>query len=392
MTSSLLHIRPLALSSLFALANLVFVSSESFGQAVAVPAAEPSRPGFQGFHSNLGLQEIVEVGVPLRAAAPASSVPLTPSLPPPATGNVPPSRLSPDGAPSLPSSSTGEPLLNASLSAGTRMYYTSNVLRTKSNPMGSGVYEFNAGAGLGIRPTRIGDYITLIPRIDYMTQWAHYGEKRVKDLLGYHFSMIKGSAAIGLPADWSLGLGLEYDYLSSLSSGDKMFDAVAPTFSIQKIVSFSQQSFLMIDSMIKYANTDRVIPDAISQAQAASLGVNNISPYVSEGIFADDGDNLQTALNVTYVHSFGPDGKLLLMPNLGFARTAYKKNTHKGRVDYLFTLGASGIYQFREWLGVQTFINYSKMSTNEKGETLLFQSSKFRAWDIGAALTGNYRF
>jgi hypothetical protein len=375
MTSSLLHIRPLILSSLFALANLVFVSSESFGQAVAVPAAEPSRPGFRGFHSNLGLQEIVEVGVPLRSAAPASP-PSIPLLPPPATGNFPPPRVSPsDGAASSsPSSSTGEPLLNASFSAGTRMYYTSNVLRTKTDTMGSGVYEFNAGAGLGIRPTKIGDYITLIPRIDYMTQWAHYGEKTVKDLLGYHFSMIKGSAAIGLPDNWSLGLGLEYDYLSSISSGDKMFDAVAPTFSIQKVVPFTEKSFLMIDSMIKYANTTRVIGFPIP------------------GVFADDGDNLQTALNATYIHSFGPDGKLLFMPNLGFARTAYKKNTHKGRVDYLFTLGASGIYQFREWVGVQTFINYSKMFTNEKGESLLLQSSKSRALDIGVALTGNYRF
>ena len=392
MTRNLLHIRILTLSSLFALANFALVSSDSFGQTVVVPAAKPSRPGFQGFHSNLGLQEIVEVGVPIRTVKPASPVDSVPLLPPPATGNVPPPRLSPDGAASSPSTSTGEPLLNASLSAGTRMYYTNNVLRTKANTMGSGVYEFNAGAGLGIRPTRIGDYITLIPRIDYMTQWAHYGEKAVKDLLDYHFSMIKGSAAIGLPDDWSLGLGLEYDYLSSISSGDKMFDAIAPTFSIQKIVPFSPQSFLMIDSMIKYANTDRVIPNTILQAQAANLGVNNISPYVSEGVFADDGDNLQTALNITYIHSYGPDGKLLLMPNLGFARTSYKKNDHQGRVDYLFTLGASGIYQFREWLGVQTFINYSKMFTNEKGEKKLIQSSKFRAWDIGAALTGNYRF
>ncbi|MDA0725927.1 MAG: hypothetical protein O3A82_13330 [Verrucomicrobia bacterium] len=379
MTRSLLHIRILTLSSLFALANLAFVSSESFGQAVVVPAATPSRPGFQGFHSNLGLQEIVEVGVPLRTVAPASPVPSTHSLPPPATGNVPPPRLSPDGAAGSPSTSTGEPLLNASLSAGTRMYYTNNVLRTKANTMGSGVYEFNAGAGLGIRPTRIGDYITLIPRIDYMTQWAHYGEKTVKDLLGYHFSMIKGSAAIGLPDDWSLGLGLEYDYLSSISSGDKMFDAVAPTFSIQKILPFTEKSFLMIDSMIKYANTKRVIQ-------------NGYDGFPIPGVFADDGDNLQTALNATYIHSFGPDGKLLLMPSLGFARTSYKNNDHQGRVDYLFTLGASGIYQFREWLGVQTFINYSKMFTNEKGEALLDQSSKFRAWDIGAALTGNYRF
>jgi len=254
------------------------------------------------------------------------------------------------------------------------MYNTSNVLRTKADTMGSGVYEFNLGAGLGFRPTKIGDYVTFIPRIDYMTQWAHYGEKTVKDLLGYHFSMIKGSAAIGLPDDWSLGFGLEYDYLSSISSGDKMFDAVAPTFSIQKVVPFTEKSFLMIDSMIKYANTDRVIGFPIP------------------GVFADDGDNLLTALNATYIHSYGPDGKLLFMPNLGFARTSYKKNAHQGRVDYLFTLGASGIYQFWEWLGVQTFVNYSKMFTNEKGEALLGQSSKFSAWDIGFALSGNYRF
>jgi hypothetical protein len=387
MNRNLLHIRILTLTSLLVLANVAFVPSDSFAQSVVVPVAQASRPGFQGFHSNLGLQEIVEVGVPVRTVETS-----TPSLPPPSTGSVPPPKVARDGIPGSPSSTASEPFLNASLSAGTRIYYTSNALHTKTDPKGSGVYEFNAGAGLGIRPTKIGDYITLIPRIDYMAQWAHYGENAVKDLLGYHFNMIKGSAAIGLPDDWSLGLGLEYDYLSSLSSGDKMFDAVAPTFSIQKIVPFSQKSFLMIDSMIKYANTDRVIPDAILQAQAVNLGLNNVSPYVSEGVFADDGDNLQTALNFTYVRTFGPDGKLLFMPNLGFARTSYKKNDHQGRVDYLFTLGASGIYQLREWLGVQTFINYSKMFTNEKGEVLLDKSSKFRAWDVGAALTGNYRF
>tara|TARA_B100001094_G_scaffold60277_1_gene55799 strand:+ start:145 stop:1269 length:1125 start_codon:yes stop_codon:yes gene_type:complete len=374
MTRSILHIRILTLSYLIALTNFAFVLSSSYGQTVAVPAAKPSRPGFQGFHSNLGLQEIVEVGIPLRTAAPASPVDTRPSLPPPATVESPAVQVPPEGAPDSPVSSTGEPLLNATLSAGTRMYYTSNVLRTKTDRKGSGVYEFNVGAGLGVRPTKIGDYITLIPRIDYMTQWAHYGDKTVKDLLNYHFSMIKGSAAIGLPDDWSLGLGLEYDYLSSISSGDKMFDAVAPTFSIQKIVPFTEQSFLMIDSMLKYANTTREIGFPIP------------------GIFADDGDNLQTALNATYIHSFGPEGKLLFMPNLGFTRTSYKKNDQRGRVDYLLTLGASGIYQFREWLGVQTFINYSKMFTNEKGEVLLDKSSKFRAWDVGAALTGNYRF
>ena len=367
---------------------LLLCPPQTSGQAVQVPASAPSRPGFSGFHSNLGLQEIVEVGVPLREVAPAPVIPpvgLTPRQP--AAGFSQPSVPTVTGQ-----SPSGERLLKASVSSGIRLYHTSNVLRTKSNENGSGVYEFNAGAGLGTRPLRLGEYVTLIPRIDYMAQWAKYGEKSVQDLLEYQFSMIKGSMALGLPDDWSLGFGLEYDHLSSLSSGDRMFDAVAPALSIQKIVPFSEKSFLMIDSMIKYANTDRVVPDAVLQAQASALGVNNASPYLTEGVFADDGDNLQTTLNFTYLRAFGSQGRFLLMPNLGFTRTSYTKNEHQGRVDYLFTLGASGIYQWKEWLGIQTFLNYSKMFTNEKGEDLLLQSSKFRAWDFGVALTGNYQF
>ena len=351
---------------------LLLSSPQTSGQAVQVPASAPSRPGFSGFHSNLGLQEIVEVGVPLREVAPAPATPLVPAV----SGQ--PSAGSQPAVPSVPTvpgqTPSGAGFLKASVSSGIRLYHTSNVLRTKSKENGSGVYEFNAGAGLGTRPLRLGEYVTLIPRIDYITQWAKYGEKSVQGLLEYQFSMVKGSMALGLPDDWSLGFGLEYDHLSSLSSGDRMFDAVAPALSIQKIVPFSEKSFLMIDSMIKYANTDRV------------LG------YAIPGVFADDGDNLQTTLNFSYLRAFGSKERFLFMPNLGFTRTSYTKNEHQGRVDYLFTLGASGIYQWKEWLGIQTFLNYSKMFTNEKGEDLLLQSSKFRAWDFGVALTGNYQF
>ena len=44
---------------------LLFLTSGAlcFGQGVKVP--KPSLPGYSGFHSNLGIQEIVEVGVPL---------------------------------------------------------------------------------------------------------------------------------------------------------------------------------------------------------------------------------------------------------------------------------------------------------------------------------------
>ena len=226
---------------------LLLSPRQTSGQAVQVPASAPSRPGFSGFHSNLGLQEIVEVGVTLREVAPAPVIP-----PVGLTPGQPPAGFSQPSVPTVTGQSpSGERLLKASVSSGIRLYHTSNVLRTKSNENGSGVYEFNAGAGLGTRPLRLGEYVTLIPRIDYMAQWAKYGETSGKDLLEYQFSMIKGSMALGLPDDWSLGFGLEYDHLSSLSSGNRMFDAVAPALSIQKIVPFSEKSFLMVDSMIK---------------------------------------------------------------------------------------------------------------------------------------------
>lgn len=365
-----------------------------WGQGVDEPAANPPLPGFGDMHSNLGLQEIVELGVPFRKAVPALLV----SPPPPAPLKRPadPRPVRPPLPNREPSRSEAEDssqsVLDLSVSSGVRLYQTGNVLRTKEDEMSSGVYEFNLATGLGTKPFKMGEYVTFIPRIDLMTQWAKYGRKTVSDLLDYQFSMVKGSAVFGLPENWNLGIGVEYNYLSSLSSGDKMFDANAPSFSIQKVVPFTDQSFLMIDSLVKYSNTNRVIPDAVKQAQASALGVNSLSPFASEGVFADDGDNLQTALNITYLHSFGPNGKFVVMPNLGFTRTSYANNNHKGRVDYLFSMGASGIYQIKDWLGVQTFLNYSRMNTNDIGEGLLGQSSRFKVWDFGFALNGNYRF
>jgi hypothetical protein len=365
--------------------------SGALGQGVNAPISAPSHPGFVDLHSNLGLQEIVELGVPFRKTVPASLV--SPPPPGPLKSPKPVQPPSPGRENSRMAEEASPPsVLDATVSSGVRLYQTNNVLRTKVDGMSSGVYEFNLAAGLGTRPLELGKYVTFIPRIDLMTQWAKYGRNIVKDLLDYQFSMVKGSVVFGLPENWNLGIGVEYDYLSSLSSGDKMFDANAPSFSIQKVVSFTDQSFLMIDSVVKYANTNRVIPDAVKQAQASALGVNNLSPFASQGVFADDGDNLQTTLSITYLHAFGPDGKFLVMPNLGFTRTSYVNNNHQGRVDYLFNMGASGIYQITDWLGVQTFLNYSRMNTNDKGQLLLGQSSRFKVWDFGFALNGNYRF
>ena len=109
-------------------------------------------------------------------------------------------------------------------------------------------------------------------------------------------------------------------------------------------------------------------------------------------MFADDGDNIQYSLNLTYIKLFGEENQWMVMPSFGVTRSAYQNNTHEGRIDYLVNLGVTGIYQWQPWLGFQTFINYTNMSTNDKGEGLLLSSSSSKTVDIGAAVTGNYQF
>ena len=57
-------------------------------------------------------------------------------------------------------------------------------------------------------------------------------------------------------------------------------------------------TFLMVDGMLKISNTNREI-DALLP-----------------GIFADDGDNFQTTLNLSLIQTFGDSGKYVLMPTL----------------------------------------------------------------------------
>ena len=125
------------------------------------------------------------------------------------------------------------------------------------------------------------------------------------------------------------------------------------------------------------------------------LPTNNTDKVISfnaPGVFADDGDNIQYSLNLTYIKLFGEENQWMLMPSFGVTRSAYQKNTHEGRTDYLVNLGVTGIYQWKPWLGFQTFINYTNMSTNDKGEVLLLSSSSSKTVDVGVAVTGNYQF
>jgi hypothetical protein len=167
---------------------------------------------------------------------------------------------------------------------------------------------------------------------------------------------------------------LEYDFLHSQFTGDKLFDAVAPSLSVQKVFGINESTFFMLDGLLKYSSTKRVIN------------------FETEDIFPDDGDNLLLGLNLNFMKSFGPDGQFIIMPGIGISRTEYLRNNQDGRVDMVYFAGISGIWQPLQWLSFQTFGNFSAMNTNGAGEILLGKSSKFQAWDIGASVTANHNF
>ena len=360
----------------------------SYGQEAPPTAEGNDPPKFENFHSNLGQQGIVELAGPDERSgkkgwgskkrrwgdrfSPLGTLRGNPVA-------IPGSRLAdrwvgppqekaePEAAPSA---------VQVSGFAGTRPYHTSNVLRTKSNEVSSGVWENSLGASMTTEPVKAGSYFTMIPRLDLIMQWSNYGEETVSDLLDYRFGMIKGGLGIPLPGDWMLTPGLEYDVLHSQASGDKIFDAVAPSLQVQKVIGIEDDTFLMFDGMLKLSNTNRVLD----------------SNFTMPDVFADDGDNFQTTLNLSLVKTFGENGQYVLMPSLGLTRSEYLKNLQDGRVDLVFSAGLSGIWQAKEWLSLQAFANYSKLSTNSKGEGLLLESSSFKAWDVGVSATVNHSF
>ena len=376
--------------------------STLYGQAINSLKGQPSRPGYANFHSNLGLQEIIEVGVPVKAGQISQpdvlelpkSIGLgeregkeTELVPPKSDLNIhpgwfPKSEVGSDSSPvaepvpeEVPvQDSTSLSGMDFSASAGLRAYQTSNVLRVNSGEQKSSVLESNIGGAVTRPSVQVGEYVTMIPRLDVMMQWANYGEDTVSDLLDYRFTLAKGSFAFAFPKDWTITPGIEYNLLNSQSSGDRMFDAIAPSINLQKAKVFNEKSILLYDVTFKHNKTDKVVA------------------FEAPGVFADDGDNFQYSLNLTYIKLFGDENQWMLMPSMGVTRSAYLKNIHDGRTDYLVNLGVTGIYQWKPWIGFQTFINYTNMSTNTKGESLLLSSSKSKTIDIGVAVTGNYQF
>ena len=195
-------------------------------------------------------------------------------------------------------------------------------------------------------------------------QLANYQER--PELLDYRFGMAKGNLQFGFPKDWSVNFYLDYNVLHSLETKERFFDSVSPGLSLQKLFPITEESFFIIESSIRSANMDAV------------------KVFEAAGIFPDSGNNYQTSLSATYIHQFGNDMEWTLMPRIAINRTNYTVSPNTGRLDYLFTGGASLIYQWNEWFGMQVFWTYSSMSSDTIDD--------FDVNDLGVALSGSYRF
>jgi hypothetical protein len=332
---------------LLCLVSLGLPLSIAKAQSQRLPTAEPSLPGYSSFHSNLGILEIIEVGLPIsQGRAAVESSPLLENEPPKTEGKK----------------------YSFSASAGSRLYRTSNVLRTPVHGQEerSGVFEANLGLSLSRSAMELGEYISIIPRIDLMVQRAEYD--RYSALLDNRFGMVKSSLAFGLPRDWSMGASVEYNILHNQKTGDRTFDAIAPAWSVQKTIPLTDSSFLMSDFMVKYSSTDQTMT------------------FPAAGVYADSGDNYQNSISTTYIHMLGEEGQLMIMPRIGLNRTHYLKSPSKGRDDYLLTLGSSFIYQWTDWLSVQSFITHSSMSSDESSV------DGFKALDTGFSLNANISY
>jgi len=171
------------------------------------------------------------------------------------------------------------------------------------------------------------------------------------------------------PKDFYLGFSTDYGVLHSLQQGDKMFDAVSPSLSLSKFISFNEQTLLLVSSSLKYAFTERVIN------------------FQAEGIFPDDGDNLQFNNGLTLIRFLDSDGVFRFTASFALIFSRYLKNDQDGRLDFTGNLSTGLGWYPLDWLSAEVFSSYSVFSTNSKGESLLGDSARYKSFDLGLNLS-----
>jgi len=289
-----------------------------------------------------------------------------------------------DAPPSGELATESESKIQLAINGGLRTYHSSNVTRVSGPKQSATAFEVSAGAKAVFSEVKLASStISLIPTVTVMAQRAYFGQyklggedwgKQDARILDYEFRLASFAAEFSAKDDWTVTLTAEYDELRNFYEGSQLYHSFVPSAGISKTIPLRKDLALIMDARLRYALSKTVMK------------------YEVPGVFDDDGDNLQTSFNVSLMQPMGKDGKLLIMPSVGFGRTGYLKNEATGRTDYLLLAGMSANYQFKPWLSLQAFANFSHKFTNEKGEAQLGAAASFDNWDLGFAVTGNHAF
>ena len=277
-----------------------------------------------------------------------------------------------------------ESKIQFAVNGGLRTYHSSNVTRVSGPKQPATAFEVSAGANAIFPEVKLNPpVLSFTPTVTVMAQRAYFGQYKLgnqdwgkKDarILDYEFRLASLAAEFSAENEWKVTLTAEYDELRNFHQGSKLYNAFVPSIGLSKVFPIRKDLAVLLDTRLRYALSHTALP------------------YKVKGVFDDDGDNLQTSLNVSLMRSMGQEGKLMVMPSLGFGRTGYLKNEMTGRADYLLLAGISASYQLNNWLSIQSFANFSHKFSNEKGEEKLEAAASFDNWDIGVALTGNHLF
>ena len=259
--------------------------------------------------------------------------------------------------------------MKLALQASSRPYWTNNALRLSKDEYDSWIWENSISGNLESEPVFKNKFISLIPSLDLNLQFAEYQEKLFKDLLSYRYLSTRLGLRMEFSNDLTIGFASEYSVLHGLNEGEKMFDAVSPSLSVSKFSSLNDQTFLFASASLKYAFTEREIN------------------FQAEGVFPDDGDNLQCNTGLSLIRILDEEGHFRLMSGLGLVLSRYLKNEHKGRVDFTSTLSASLGWYPTDWFGAELSSSYTIFSSNSKGDSLLGDSSEYQAADLGISLS-----
>lgn len=263
---------------------------------------------------------------------------------------------------------------NYSLFTNTRPYFTSNVFRSKSDQDSAGVFENTVGGSVSYPPTKLGDYISLIPRLDLILVASAYEkmESNAHEDLESIFALVKAGLSFELPLDFVLSTNLEFNSVRNLNSGDKIFDAWVPSLAISKILEVSDSSILMLSSSFRQSITQKKIANPLP------------------GVFDNDGNNFQAGINLSLITILGENGQYILMPSLGINRTEYQKHAKEGYVHWTSMVGFNASWQMKEWLSINFGTTLTLNQSNE--DITLNPGAEYEALEFGTSLSTSFLF